>query len=257
MNWKKHVHLLEDFNHMLSVLRDHGYLFETTIRNTKCNSKNTYYKEAYSKKNSVLRIMSMTPTPESHYSGYILADNALCFNKWSQAPVVLPIPSNDDDMGYLIECLEWLKTEEGYNVSNSFDFDQWKTYYPGKEFHEFEYNGLNVKITFDKVCFCNNVGNVNFSLNKYGAVYFNGSDQFILDYYISSKLFRIFCDSLNYKSKIILNLSQYVICLNGGISFFNDNTLYFSIDSLGDISYVTSMKRDEHLYDSVSKYFNL
>lgn len=66
----------------------------------------------------------------SHINGKICADNEKCFDKWSKCPVELRLPVIKSEYEYLEFILKWLNTEEGYKVSNEYDFDKWITDYP-------------------------------------------------------------------------------------------------------------------------------
>jgi len=62
--------------------------------------------------------------------GKICVDRDDCFNKWSQCPIVLPIPKNEKQMKYLFDKIAWLLTDEGCESSDTFDYETWTQDYP-------------------------------------------------------------------------------------------------------------------------------
>jgi hypothetical protein len=66
---------------------------------------------------------------EKGYGGYakldgkIAIENEVCFDKWSKAPVSLPIPTNDEERETVLEQLEYWATDEAYEISNAYDYD--------------------------------------------------------------------------------------------------------------------------------------
>jgi hypothetical protein len=69
-------------------------------------------------------ILAMFCTPNSssypYIRGKIAADNVRCFDKWSKAPLVMNVAGIDYNR--LLEALTLLGSEEGYKVSNSYDY---------------------------------------------------------------------------------------------------------------------------------------
>ncbi len=61
----------------------------------------------------------------SIFQNKVLAEHVDAFNKWSQAPVVLTIPCTQEEMDRLLGLLEWVGTDEGFTVSNSFIVEKW------------------------------------------------------------------------------------------------------------------------------------
>lgn len=59
----------------------------------------------------------------SYLNGKISADNDMCFDKWSKCPVAIPLPKDKDQLEYLLKELKYLGTKEGYEKSNSYDYD--------------------------------------------------------------------------------------------------------------------------------------
>ena len=68
-----------------------------------------------------IKAAACTPNNETYTSlnGRLSADHKDCFNKWSQCPLVVEIPT---DLNILIEHLKFLGSKEGFQLSNSFDY---------------------------------------------------------------------------------------------------------------------------------------
>lgn len=66
----------------------------------------------------------------SYINGKISIDHKDCFDKWSKCPLVLEIPSNKGQMNYLLKQLEFWGSDEGYKISNQYEFEQWVNSYP-------------------------------------------------------------------------------------------------------------------------------
>jgi hypothetical protein len=121
INFNDVVKLFENIGYSLSITNDE-YLFATTA-----NLKSRYSKNKYD-----LRIGFCEPNNKSYsyLDGKISIDREDCFDKWSKCPINLPFPENDKQVQFLIDKINWLKTEEGYKVSNEYDFDNWIKKYP-------------------------------------------------------------------------------------------------------------------------------
>jgi hypothetical protein len=63
-------------------------------------------------------------------NGKIAIDRNDCFDKWSKCPINLPFPENDKQKQFLIDKINWLKTDEGYKASNEYEFEKWVADYP-------------------------------------------------------------------------------------------------------------------------------
>lgn len=55
-------------------------------------------------------------------NGKIAADNIRCFDKWSKCPLVLEFPADSIQEKKLLELLKHLGSEEGYTLSNFYDY---------------------------------------------------------------------------------------------------------------------------------------
>jgi len=45
------------------------------------------------------------------------------WDKWIKCPIQLPLPSNQEELNFLLTKLEWLGTEEGREASSNFEID--------------------------------------------------------------------------------------------------------------------------------------
>lgn len=62
---------------------------------------------------------------ESIFQNKVLAEHVDAFNKWSQAPVRAFLPDSQQKLNWLLDLLEWVGTDEGFTVSNSFIVEKW------------------------------------------------------------------------------------------------------------------------------------
>jgi len=60
---------------------------------------------------------------DSRYVDSILAENEEAFDKWSKAPVQLAPDGSDRFIENLLKELEFLGSEEGFKLSNSYDYE--------------------------------------------------------------------------------------------------------------------------------------
>ena len=63
--------------------------------------------------------------PDERFANRVLADHAEAFNKWSQVPVNLTLPSSQEALERLLAAFTWAGSPEGYRASNGFDFAAW------------------------------------------------------------------------------------------------------------------------------------
>ena len=70
----------------------------------------------------------------SYIDGKIAADNNGCFDKWAKCPLCLSFPLDADEGATLLALLAHLGSEEGYALSNSYDYNE-----PGK--NPYRYDG--------------------------------------------------------------------------------------------------------------------
>jgi hypothetical protein len=71
----------------------------------------------------LLSTKDSTVDNKNRYNDSILFDNYEAFNKWSQAPVQLEIVDSAEYCENLLKELEFLGSDEGYKLSNEFDYD--------------------------------------------------------------------------------------------------------------------------------------
>lgn len=60
----------------------------------------------------------------------IYIENIDCFDKWSKAPCVLPFPETEDQFEFILWNLVFWGTDMGFNISNSYDYDNYVIEYP-------------------------------------------------------------------------------------------------------------------------------
>lgn len=60
-----------------------------------------------------------------YINGNIVADNESSFDKIANCPVRMKIPKGKRGLHRLLDILKWLSTEQGYEVSNNYEFDYW------------------------------------------------------------------------------------------------------------------------------------
>lgn len=112
MNFDETVKLFERLGYRVELSK-HPYLFAIV-------------------KDSNLRIGFCEPNGKSYsyIDGKIAIDREDCFDKWSKCPIDLSFPKNGKQIQFLIDKINWLKTDEGYKASNGYDFDNWVKEYP-------------------------------------------------------------------------------------------------------------------------------
>lgn len=116
-----------NFDELVKWFKNIGYKLDVI------EDKHLDYKRFAISKNMGLVIGFCEPNDEKSYSyidGKIAIDRNDCFDKWSKCPINLPFPENDRQLQFLLDKINWLKTEEGYKVSNEYDFDNWVRDYP-------------------------------------------------------------------------------------------------------------------------------
>ena len=64
------------------------------------------------------------PNGESYWylDGRVAADHSGCFNKWSQCPLVVELPTTEKEARELVKHLNWLGTREAYEWSTKFGY---------------------------------------------------------------------------------------------------------------------------------------
>lgn len=108
---------MNDFDKLIEVLDGYGYL----IMEDTCITNGKEYRMVTIDGDNIRAAFC-----EKGYGGYksldgrIAIDNSEAFNKWSQAPVSLPIPSTDDEREIVLEQLEYWGTDDGFELSNDY-----------------------------------------------------------------------------------------------------------------------------------------
>ena len=69
-----------------------------------------------------VNVLFSTPAPDAWFPGLVMADNATVFDKWSKSYLRLPLPESETQLAFLLEQLQFLRTEEGYDRSNKHEF---------------------------------------------------------------------------------------------------------------------------------------
>jgi hypothetical protein len=114
-----------NYKKLARFLEDNGYqVNEREEKDCRYPSLDIHYPayKYWSIKGKGITAMFCTPNKSSYpyINGKIAADNVRCFDKWSKAPLVMNVA--EIDYGRLLEALTLLGSEEGYRVSNSYDY---------------------------------------------------------------------------------------------------------------------------------------
>lgn len=111
---------MSDFKQLWKFLRDHGY--RVSVDRAYTMNDGTTYKTARFAGHGIEGMFGTPGCPSSYLDGRLAADNAKCYNKPSQCPLVIRLPTSRAGREDLLEHLKWLATDEGYENSRSFDF---------------------------------------------------------------------------------------------------------------------------------------
>lgn len=115
---------MNKYDKLINFLRQHDYVLE--LVNFYTEDKRCKHYTIWNKSKTVLGLLSTkdsTIDKKNRYNDSILFDNYEAFNKWSQAPVQLEIVDSDGYRDNLLKELEFLGSDEGYKLSNEFDYD--------------------------------------------------------------------------------------------------------------------------------------
>ncbi|WCK57506.1 hypothetical protein PP175_25915 (plasmid) [Aneurinibacillus sp. Ricciae_BoGa-3] len=66
----------------------------------------------------------------SYLNGKIAIDHVDCFDKWSKCPLILPLPTNDGQMDYLLSQLKFWDSNDGLEASRNYEYEKWVDDYP-------------------------------------------------------------------------------------------------------------------------------
>jgi hypothetical protein len=107
-----------DFQNLVDFLRQNQF----KVMVCKPTKKQTYYSAFIWDKG--IRAAFCEPNDKSYLqiNGKIAADNSICFNKFSQCPLIMKIPVNDEERQTLLKHMMWLSSEEGYKWSSNFEY---------------------------------------------------------------------------------------------------------------------------------------
>lgn len=127
----------ESFTRLVKILNGKGYnlkvehgadysIAQTGLKHGPYNMKQT------GEKHNPVVIMATSCDWELHplISGRIAAEHADAFDKMTRMPMSLPLPQTEAQLEYVIERLAFWASNEGYKISNEYDFDNWEEDYP-------------------------------------------------------------------------------------------------------------------------------
>jgi hypothetical protein len=105
---------LSDFDALVELLRAHGYKVET--------DRHECYDFAAFDGHNISGAFGGHCYPSSYLDNRLAADNAGCFNKISQCPLIVELPKDDVERGMLLGYFRFLGSNLGYDWSASFGF---------------------------------------------------------------------------------------------------------------------------------------
>ncbi len=116
----------DTFERVVSLLREHEYSVAVQLVSPRRRAK---YKFASVVGRDIRAYFA--PLVDDHklagISGMIVADNARCYNTIRQCPIQLPLPSRSQE-AELLDMLGYLASENGYRLSNNFEFPITRSY---------------------------------------------------------------------------------------------------------------------------------
>lgn len=134
-NYKKLAKLLKE--HGYEVEKEITYEYRNLLKSLEQNTKRiafVYWK--ITGKNIYAGFCTPNRHSYGYLSGYIVADNIECFDKWRKCPLMMKIQNIDYEK--LIQQLSLLGSPEGFEISNNFDENEIFT----NEF-PYDYHGSN------------------------------------------------------------------------------------------------------------------
>lgn len=114
---------IDHFKDLVKFLRKHNY--EVRISEKGCFAR-------ISGKNVFGGFHRTSDEVYPYINNKIAFDHLGCFDKWSKCPFCFPIPANDEQRNYVLEKLEFVGTQEGFDMSNSYEIQKWEEDYPKK-----------------------------------------------------------------------------------------------------------------------------
>ena len=112
----------KEYTELVNRLRKEGYAIELA-------EKNEWYFWEVAGNNIVGGFATTHDDLYQAISGQISLDHKDCFDKWSKCPIILPIPTNEKQLDFLIEQMKYFGSDEGYDVSNEYDWEEYITNY--------------------------------------------------------------------------------------------------------------------------------
>ena len=112
---------MNKYDKLIEFLRANDFICELVSFNS-----NALHYTIWNKSKTVVGLLSTkdsTVDKSNRYNDSILFDNYEAFNKWSQAPIQLEIVGSDEYRDNLLKELEFLGSNEGYKLSNEFDYE--------------------------------------------------------------------------------------------------------------------------------------
>lgn len=100
------------FSKLIGFLEKRGYEVEVTSYRG--------YSFAVAKGNNIhAAFATVSDEAPGYLSGKIAADNSRCFDEWYKCPLIMRLPV---DSKILLKHFEFLASEEGFKISNSYSY---------------------------------------------------------------------------------------------------------------------------------------
>ena len=142
-DFKPYKFIYAEREHGKNIILHMQYPKKEAFENTLLLFDKNYTIVEYQKEYSVARvrdpnknIMASFATKHDDYIPYmdakIAMDHYKCFDKPSKCPLILPLPENDIQIGYLKSQLLFWSSPEGLKISNSYEYEEYITKYPKK-----------------------------------------------------------------------------------------------------------------------------
>ncbi len=105
----------EPFDNLVKKIRENGYIASVT------KEDNDYWFCLFYGNNLKGGFCTLNEISYSYLDNKVAVDHYDLFDKWSKCALNLPIPTNDKEMKYLLDQLQYLNTEEGYEKNKIFE----------------------------------------------------------------------------------------------------------------------------------------
>lgn len=115
---------MDDFDRLVRFLRKNRYWVKVKREDSEEGDTYQYhYRFADVRGKGIRAGFCYPPGNTSEYlDGRVAADNGKCFNKWSQCPLVVRVPTTDFERDKLLKYFAYLATPEGHDWSNKFGY---------------------------------------------------------------------------------------------------------------------------------------